>query len=80
MAETITTLISQDKVEKRITEMAEQISKDYAGRELRMVGILKGACFFLCELAKQVTVPVSIDFMQASSYGGATESTGTVRI
>ncbi|MCH4033542.1 MAG: hypoxanthine phosphoribosyltransferase [Lachnospiraceae bacterium] len=80
MAETITTLISQDKIEKRITEMAEQISKDYAGRELRMVGILKGACFFLCELAKQVTVPVSIDFMQASSYGGATESTGTVRI
>ena len=80
MADTITTLIPQEKVEKRITELAAQISKDYAGKELRMVGILKGACFFLCELAKQVTVPVSIDFMQASSYGGHTESTGTVRI
>ena len=61
-------------------ELAAQISKDYEGRKIRMVGILKGASFFMCELAKRITVPVSIDFMQVSSYGGATESTGTVRI
>ncbi len=80
MAETITELISEEAVEKRVAELAAQISKDYEGGEIRMVGILKGACFFMCDLAKRIKVPVSVDFMQASSYGGATESTGTVRI
>lgn len=80
MAHTITELISEDKVEARVRELAAQISKDYEGKEIRMVGILKGASFFMCDLAKRITVPVSIDFMQVSSYGGATESTGTVRI
>ena len=78
--EKISVLIPQEKVEARIRELAQEISRDYAGGEIRMVGILKGASFFMCELAKAVTVPVSIDFMQVSSYGGATESTGTVKI
>lgn len=80
MADRISVLIPEDRVEQRIRELAAQISSDYAGREIRMVGILKGASFFMCELAKRITVPVSIDFMQVSSYGGATESTGTVKI
>ncbi|SDZ83427.1 hypoxanthine phosphoribosyltransferase [Lachnospiraceae bacterium NK3A20] len=80
MAETISVLIPEDKVEARVRELGEQISRDYAGREIRLVGILKGASFFMCELAKRITVPVSIDFMQTSSYEGKTESTGTVRI
>lgn len=80
MAEKITVLITEEEIDRRVRELAAQISKDYEGREIRMVGILKGASFFMCELAKRITVPVSIDFMQVSSYGGATESTGTVRI
>ncbi len=80
MADRITELISEEKVEARIRELAAQISEDYEGKEIAMVGILKGASFFMCELAKRITVPVRIDFMQVSSYGGATESTGTVRI
>ena len=80
MAEKITVLITEEEIDRRVRELAAQISKDYEGRNIRMVGILKGASFFMCELAKRITVPVSIDFMQVSSYGGATESTGTVRI
>ena len=78
--EKISVLIPQETVETRIRELADQISRDYAGGEIRMVGILKGASFFMCELAKNITVPVSIDFMQVSSYGNKTESTGTVKI
>ncbi len=80
MAEKIKVLITEEEIDRRVRELAAQISKDYEGRKIRMVGILKGASFFMCELAKRITVPVSIDFMQVSSYGGATESTGTVRI
>ena len=80
MAETITQLISEERIQQRVEELAAQISKDYEGREVRLVGILKGASFFMCDLAKRITVPVSIDFMQASSYGGKTESSGTVMI
>lgn len=80
MAEKITILITEEEIDRRVRELAAQISKDYEGKKIRMVGILKGASFFMCELAKRITVPVSIDFMQVSSYGGATESTGTVRI
>ena len=80
MAEKITVLITEEEIDRRVRELAAQISKDYEGRNIRMVGILKGASFFMCELAKRITVPVSIDFMQVFSYGGATESTGTVRI
>jgi len=73
-------MISEEEIQKRVKELAAQISEDYAGREVRLVGILKGASFFMCDLAKRITVPVSIDFMQASSYGGKTESSGTVMI
>lgn len=80
MTDHISVLIPEEQVEARIRELAAEISRDYKGREIRMVGILKGASFFMCELAKRITVPVSIDFMQVSSYGGKTESTGTVKI
>lgn len=80
MADNIKVLIPEEEIDKRIRELAGQISSDYEGKKIRMVGILKGASFFMCELAKRITVPVSIDFMQVSSYGGATESTGTVKI
>lgn len=80
MADNIKVLIPEEEIDKRIRELAGQISRDYEGKKIRMVGILKGASFFMCELAKRITVPVSIDFMQVSSYGGATESTGTVKI
>ncbi len=80
MAVKIIEMIGEDKIEARVREMAAQISKDYAGKEIRMIGILRGASFFMCELAKRVTVPVSIDFMSVSSYGAGTESSGVVKI
>ena len=73
-------LISQEAVESRIKEIAAQISKEYEGKEIVLVCILKGSIFFTCELAKYITVPVTIDFMQCSSYGSGTESTGIVKI
>lgn len=80
MSEKIKVLISEEDVEKRIREVASQISKDYAGREIHMICVLKGGVFFMCELAKRVTVPVSLDFMSVSSYGDDTKSSGVVRI
>ena len=73
-------MISEEEVEKRIREIASQISKDYAGREIHMICVLKGGVFFMCELAKRITVPVSLDFMSVSSYGDDTKSSGVVRI
>ena len=73
-------LISQEAVESRIKEIAAQISKEYEGKEIVLVCILKGSIFFTCELAKYITVPVTIDFMQCSSYGSGTESTGIIKI
>ena len=80
MSEKIKVLISEEEVEKRIREIASQISKDYAGREIHMICVLKGGVFFMCELAKRITVPVSLDFMSVSSYGDDTKSSGVVRI
>lgn len=60
--------------------MGEQISRDYAGKQVHLICVLKGGSFFLCELAKRITVPVSLDFMSVSSYGGGTESKGVVKI
>lgn len=80
MEEVITELIKEEDVNRRIRELGEQISADYAGRTVHLIGILKGACFFMCELAKRITVPVSIDFMSVSSYGSGTTSSGIVRI
>ena len=62
MAETISVMISEENVDKRIQELGEQISKDYAGQEVHLICVLKGGSFFMCELAKRITVPVSLDF------------------
>lgn len=80
MSEKIRVLLEEEAVDKRICEVADKISQDYAGKEVHMICILKGGVFFTCELAKRVTVPVSMDFMSVSSYGAGTESSGVVRI
>ena len=78
--ETVSVLIPEERVLARIREMAAQITKDYAGRELKLICILKGSVFFTTELAKRIGVPVKLDFMSVSSYGDETESSGRVRI
>ena len=80
MREVIKELISEEQVNQRIKELGEKITKDYEGRTVHLVCILKGACFFMCELAKRIEVPVSMDFMTVSSYGSGTKSSGIVRI
>ena len=80
MSETIKEMLSEEELAKRINELGEQISKDYEGESVFLVCILKGAAFFACELAKRITVPVTIDFMATSSYGSGTVSTGDVQI
>lgn len=80
MAEKIRVLLEEEKVNARIKEIADQINEDYKGRELHLVCILKGGVFFLCELAKRLTVPVTLDFMSVSSYGKGTQSSGVVKI
>ena len=80
MKETIEVLIPEEEVDAKIRALGAQISKDYEGRQVHLVGVLKGAAFFMCELAKRITVPVSMDFMSVSSYGSSTKSSGIVRI
>ena len=80
MKEQISVLISKDEVEERIARMAEEIDKAYAGKTVHLVGILKGSVFFLCELAKRLTIPVTMDFMSVSSYGDKTVSSGVVKL
>lgn len=80
MAEKIRVLLSEEEVDKRICEVAEQINRDYAGKAVHLICILKGGVFFTCELAKRLTMPVSLDFMSVSSYGSGTESSGVVKI
>ena len=80
MSEKIRELISEEDVAKKIAEMGAQISKDYEGESVYLLCILKGGVFFTTELAKHITVPVSLDFMSVSSYGGGTTSSGIVRI
>ena len=80
MADKISVLFSEEEVNARIKEMGEQISKDYDGKSVHLVCILKGATFFACELAKRITIPVTLDFMSVSSYGNSTESSGVVKI
>ena len=76
----IKTLLSEEELVRRTREIGEQISEDYAGEELVLVCVLKGAAFFACELAKRITIPVTIDFVATSSYGAGTKSTGEVKI
>ena len=80
MAERVRVLLSEEEVDARIQEIGDQISKDYAGRQVHLVCVLKGGSFFMCELAKRITVPVSLDFMSVSSYGSSTKSSGIVKI
>lgn len=80
MDEKITVLIDEETIENRIKEIAEQISKDYEGKEVRLICILKGSIFYTAELAKRLRIPSTIDFMSVSSYGASTVSSGQVNI
>lgn len=80
MKERVEVLLAEQKVDERIQAIGEQISRDYEGRQVHMVCVLKGGAFFMCELAKRITVPVSLDFMSVSSYGSDTKSSGVIRI
>ena len=76
----IEVMLPEEKVDARIKELGEQISRDYAGKSVHLICILKGSVYFTCELAKRITVPVTMDFMQCSSYGAETKSSGIVKI
>lgn len=80
MTEHVKVLLSEKEVDDRIQAIGEQISRDYAGKQVHLICVLKGGSFFLCELAKRITVPVSLDFMSVSSYGSETKSSGVVKI
>ena len=80
MAEKIRVMIPEDEVNVKIKELGRKISEDFAGQEVHLICILKGSIFFVCELAKRITLPVTIDFMQVSSYGAETKSSGVVRL
>jgi len=73
-------LIPEEKIEEKIRELAQQISKDFEGKRIHLIVILKGSVFFACDLAKRLTIPVTMDFMSVSSYGSETVSSGRVRI
>jgi hypoxanthine phosphoribosyltransferase len=73
-------LVSAEELQRRVAELGEEISRDYAGRSLLLVGVLKGAVFFLSDLMRFIDVPVEVDFMAVASYGSATDSSGVVRI
>ena len=77
MTDTIDVLLSEDVINTRIRELAAQIDADYAGKSVTLLCTLKGAVFFACELAKRITIPVFMEFIQTASYEG-TQSTGTV--
>ena len=80
MEDKIRVLVSEEDVDKKIREIGEQISRDYAGKSVHLICVLKGGVFFMCELAKRISVPVSMDFMTVSSYGADTKSSGVVKI
>ena len=80
MSETIRVLVSEEEIEERVKALGKQISEDYAGKQVHLICILKGGAFFMCELAKRITVTVSMDFMSVGSYGDGTSSSGVVRI
>jgi len=80
MAEQVRVLLTEEQVDTRIKALGEEISRDYEGRQVHLVCVLKGGSFFMCELAKRISVPVSMDFMSVSSYGADTKSSGVVKI
>ncbi len=80
MAEHVRVMLTEKELDARIQALGNEISRDYAGKSVHLVCVLKGGSFFMCELAKRITVPVSIDFMSVSSYGKDTKSSGVVKI
>ena len=80
MEDKIRGLVSEEEVDRRIAQLGKEISEAYAGKSVHLICILKGGVFFTCELAKRITVPVSLDFMSVSSYGADTKSSGVVKI
>lgn len=80
MDDKIKVLIPEEEVDAKIKEIGAMISKDYEGKEVHLICVLKGGVFFTCELAKRISVPVSLDFMSVSSYGAGTQSSGVVKI
>ena len=80
MEQKIDVMIDEATVEARIAEIAQQLSKEYEGKTMHIIGVLKGSVFFMCELAKRLTVPVTMDFMSVSSYGNDTKSSGVVKM
>lgn len=80
MSDNIRVMLDEETVDKRVAEIGAEISADYAGKQVHLICVLKGGVFFMCELAKRITIPVSLDFMSVSSYGGGTTSSGVVRI
>jgi len=73
-------LVTQEDLQRRVRELGEQISRDYDGKDLFLVGVLKGAVFFLSDLMRAIEVPCEVDFMAVASYGSSTDSSGVVRI
>jgi hypoxanthine phosphoribosyltransferase len=73
-------LVQPDELSHRVRELGEEISADYAGRDLLLIGVLKGAVFFLADLMREIEVPCEVDFMAVSSYGSSTDTSGVVRI
>lgn len=80
MEQKIDVMIDEATVEARIAEIAQQLSKEYEGKTIHIIGVLKGSVFFMCVLAKRLTVPVTMDFMSVSSYGNDTKSSGVVKM
>ena len=80
MGDKIRVMFTEEEVDKRIREVAEQINRDYAGKQVHMICVLKGGAFFMCELAQRINTDVSLDFMSVSSYGNSTKSSGAVKI
>ena len=73
-------LIEEDALQERVASLGQELSSDYSGRDLLLIGVLKGAVFFMADLMRHITVPCEVDFMAISSYGASTDSSGVVRI
>ena len=80
MSDIISVMIPEEEVDRKIRELGAKISSDFAGESVHLICILKGSAFFTCELAKRISIPVTLDFMSVSSYGNGTKSSGIVRI
>ena len=80
MAEHVRVMLTEEEVDAKIQAIGDQISRDYAGKQVHLVCVLKGGSFCMCELAKRISLPVSLDFMSVSSYGSDTKSSGVVKI